>query len=97
MEGAMFILVRAECPYFSSFVACTTNTIDDQTRSRGYKRLSEGGETPKSLYRGGSGAYMLHGGVLAKSWLGVALASWSSSGLLLLLFVLVGSCLSEGV
>jgi ATP sulfurylase len=31
-------------------------TIDDQTRSRGYKRLREGGEAPKSLYQGGSGA-----------------------------------------
>jgi hypothetical protein len=52
----MFILVRAERPYFQSSVACATGIIDDQTRSRGYKQLREGGEVPKSLYRGGSGA-----------------------------------------
>jgi hypothetical protein len=32
------------------------DTIDDQTHSRGYKRLREGGEAPKSLFWGGSGA-----------------------------------------
>jgi hypothetical protein len=32
-------------------VACATGTIDNQTRSKGYKRLREGGEAPKSLYR----------------------------------------------
>jgi hypothetical protein len=36
-EGARFILVRAECPYFQSSMACATGTIDDQTCSRGYK------------------------------------------------------------
>ena len=49
-----------------------------------------------SLYRGGSGAEKLQGGVLAKSWLDEAPTFWSSSALLLL-FVLVGSCPSEGV
>jgi hypothetical protein len=55
-EGARFILVRVECPYVQSSVACATGTIDDQTRSRGYKWSREGGEAHKSLYRGGSGA-----------------------------------------
>jgi hypothetical protein len=48
-----------------------------------------------SLYRGGSGVEKLQGGVLAKSWLDEAPAFWSSSALLL--FILVGSCPSEGV
>jgi hypothetical protein len=43
------ILVRAECPYFQSSVACATDTIDDQTRSMGYKQSREGGEAPGSL------------------------------------------------
>jgi hypothetical protein len=43
MEGTRFILVRAERPYFQSSVACTNNTIDDQTRSRGYKWSRERG------------------------------------------------------
>jgi hypothetical protein len=55
MKGTIFILVRAERPYFHSSVAYATSTIDDQTRSRGYKHSREGGEAPKSLYRGGSG------------------------------------------
>jgi hypothetical protein len=38
----MFLLVRAERPYFQSLVACSTDTINDQTCSRGYKRLREG-------------------------------------------------------
>jgi hypothetical protein len=32
-------------------MACTTDTIDDQTRSRGYKQSKEGGEAPKFLIR----------------------------------------------
>jgi hypothetical protein len=55
-EDAMFILVRTERSYFQSSVTCATGTIDDQTRSKDYKRLREGGEASKSLYRGGSGA-----------------------------------------
>jgi hypothetical protein len=47
----MFILVRTERSYFQS-----SGTIIDQTCSRGYKRLREGEEAPKSLYRDGSGA-----------------------------------------
>jgi hypothetical protein len=35
---------------------CATGIIDDQTRSRGYKRPRERGEASKSLYRGGSEA-----------------------------------------
>jgi hypothetical protein len=54
-EGARFILVEAERPYFQSSADCTTGTIDDQTCSRGYKRSREGGEAPKSLYWVGSG------------------------------------------
>jgi hypothetical protein len=50
-EGARFILVQAERPYFQSLMACTTDTIDDQTRSRGYKQSKEGGEAPKFLIR----------------------------------------------
>jgi hypothetical protein len=49
IEGARFILVWAECLYFQLSVACTTITIDDQTRSRGYKQSREGGEAPRSL------------------------------------------------
>jgi hypothetical protein len=56
MKGARFILVRSGRPYFQSSVVCATSTIYDQTRSRGYKRLREGGEVPMSLYRGGSGS-----------------------------------------
>jgi hypothetical protein len=56
MDGARFRLVWVECPYFQSLMACAIDTIYDQTRSRGYKRLREGGEAPMSLYRGGSGA-----------------------------------------
>jgi hypothetical protein len=56
MEDARFILVRAERPYFQSSVACATDTIDDQTRSMGYKWSREGGEAPKSLYWGGGNA-----------------------------------------
>jgi hypothetical protein len=79
-------------------VTCATGTIDDQTRSKDYKRLRDGGEAPNSLYRGGSGAWKIYGGVLAKSWLGGAPTSWFSLVLLfLLLFVLVGLCSSEGV
>jgi hypothetical protein len=48
-EGTIFILVRVECPYFQSSVACATDTIDDQTRSRGYKQTRKGGEASKSL------------------------------------------------
>ena len=76
MEGARFILVRAEHPYF---------------------QLIEGGEAPKSLYQGGSGDYKLYSGVLAKSWLNGAPTFWSSPALLLLLFVLMGSCPSQCV
>jgi hypothetical protein len=54
VQGPRFILVQVERPYFQSSVACTTGTIDDQTRSRGYKQLREG-EAPRSLYRGRSG------------------------------------------
>jgi hypothetical protein len=50
-EGVRFILVRAECPYFQSSVACATGSIDDQTHSRGYKNSREGGEDPRSLIR----------------------------------------------
>jgi hypothetical protein len=56
IEDGRFILVRTERPYFQSSVAGATDVVDDQTRSRGYKRFRDGGETPKSLYRGGSGA-----------------------------------------
>jgi hypothetical protein len=35
--AARFILVRAGRPYFQSLVACTIDTIDDQTCNRGYK------------------------------------------------------------
>jgi hypothetical protein len=55
-EGARFVLVRAERPYFQSSVACSTGIIDDQTRSRGYQLSREEAEAPRSLYRGGSGA-----------------------------------------
>ena len=48
---ARFILVRVERPYIQSSVACATDTIDDQTRSRGYKQSREGGEAPRSLIR----------------------------------------------
>jgi hypothetical protein len=41
---------------FQSSVAYAIGIIDDQTRSGGYKRLKEGGEAPKSLYRRGSRA-----------------------------------------
>jgi hypothetical protein len=47
-------------------MACTTGTIDDQTRSRGFKQ-SRGGEAPISLIGGESRAYKLQVGVLAKS------------------------------
>jgi hypothetical protein len=69
-------------------MACATDNINDRTHSRSYKQLIEGGEAPKSLYQSGT---------LAKSWLGGALASWSSLALLVLLFVLEGSCPSEGI
>jgi hypothetical protein len=46
------------------------------------------------LLSGGSGPYKLQGGVLPKSWLDEAPASWSSLALLLL-FVLVGLSSSE--
>jgi hypothetical protein len=49
VEGARIILVRAERSYFHSSVACATDTIDDQTHSRGYKQSREGGEVPRSL------------------------------------------------
>ena len=49
-------------------MACATDTNDNQTCSRGYKQLGEGGEAPRSLYRGGSGAYKLLGGVQSKSY-----------------------------
>jgi hypothetical protein len=49
VEGTRFILVRAEYPYFQSLVACTTSTIDDQTRSRGYMQSREGEEASRSL------------------------------------------------
>jgi hypothetical protein len=55
-EGARFILVRVERPYFQPSVVYATGTINDQTRSKGYKWLREDGEAPKSLYQGGSGA-----------------------------------------
>jgi hypothetical protein len=48
-EDATFILVRAELPYIQSSVACATDTIDDQTCSKGYKKSREGGEAPRSL------------------------------------------------
>jgi hypothetical protein len=47
-------------------------------------------------YRDGSGAQKLYGGVLAKSWLGEALTSWSSS-VPLLLFVLAYLSPSKGI
>jgi hypothetical protein len=50
-KDTRFILVRTECPYFQSSVACTTGTIDDQTRNRGYKQSREGGEAPRSLIK----------------------------------------------
>jgi hypothetical protein len=40
-EGARFILVWAERPYFQSLMAYATGTIDDQTCSRDYKRSRE--------------------------------------------------------
>jgi hypothetical protein len=49
VEGAIFVLIRAERPYIQSSVACTTGTIDDQTRGRGYKQSREGGEAHRSL------------------------------------------------
>jgi hypothetical protein len=49
-EGARFILVWTEYPYLQLSMACATDTID-QTRSRGYKQLREGGEAPRSLIR----------------------------------------------
>jgi hypothetical protein len=52
MKGTIFILVRVERPYFQSSVAYATSTIDDQTRSRGYKHSREGGEA-KSRLEGG--------------------------------------------
>jgi hypothetical protein len=57
---------------------------------------SKGGRGSQISYRDGSGAYKLRGGVLAKSWLGGAPVSWSSSTLLLL-FILMGSSPYEGV
>jgi hypothetical protein len=68
-----------------------------KTHSSGYKRAREGGEAPKSLFWEEVELWKVQGGVLAKSWLGNgALASWSSSALLLLLFILVGAS-AEGV
>jgi hypothetical protein len=65
-----------------------------KTRSRGYKCGREGEEAPRSLYRSGSGAYKLQTRVLAKYWIGGgALASFSSSALLLLLMFVRGSSL----
>jgi hypothetical protein len=52
IEGVRFILVWAERPCFESSVACANDTIDDQTRTRGYKRLREGGVAPKYLLSG---------------------------------------------
>jgi hypothetical protein len=49
IEGTRFILVQAERPYIHSLVACAIGTIDDQTRSRGYKQSREGREAPISL------------------------------------------------
>jgi hypothetical protein len=48
-EGARFILVWVEHPYVHSSVSCATDTIDDQTRCRGYKESRGGGEAPRSL------------------------------------------------
>jgi hypothetical protein len=48
-EGTSLILVWVERPYIQSLVACATDTIDDQTHSRGYKQSREGGEASRSL------------------------------------------------
>jgi hypothetical protein len=53
MEVTRFILVRTERFYIQSSVACATDTIDDQTHSRGYKQSREGGEAPRSVIRRG--------------------------------------------
>jgi hypothetical protein len=45
-DAARFILVRAERPYIQASLACATDTIDDQTCSRGYKQSREGEEAP---------------------------------------------------
>jgi hypothetical protein len=56
VEDAKFIMVRAGRPYIISSVACATDTIDDQTHNKSYKRSREGGVTLRSLIGGGSGA-----------------------------------------
>jgi hypothetical protein len=56
VEGTRFILVGQNVPTSSHRRLALPAPLMIKTRSNGYKGAREGGEAPKSLYRGGSEA-----------------------------------------